>query len=143
MIWGINDKRHTKYGKFELIFNNDGSVADPEAGVAGLSREATAFEEGVSGYAKHGIFMYLTWFVMALTMFCLKRYFKTYWFVTDILHIVMGSIMTIMTMMTTYGMIDMYGVYATTHSILGFIMLGLVILLGINGTASALTSRYG
>lgn len=87
--------------------------------------------------------MYFTWFGIAFIMFCTKRYLKTFWFVTDIFHIMAGIFMLAMTVWTVIVMIDKYGITKETHSVLGFIMLALVILLGLNGTASAISARFG
>jgi hypothetical protein len=75
-------------------------------------------------------------------MFVAKRYMKSYWKAADIVHIVLGSFMLFMTLMTTVTMISKKGLKKDPHSIMGFIILAGVILLGINGLATSITSRY-
>lgn len=86
--------------------------------------------------------MYIAWFVCGLTMFVAKRYMKSYWKVADTVHIVLGSFMLFMTLASTLKMISSWGLKSDPHSIMGFIILTGVILLGFNGLATSITSRY-
>jgi hypothetical protein len=134
---------HSKYGNFELIFNGDGSVVDPKAPKDGKVREEAAPKEYYSDYAVHGVNMYFTWFGMALISFVSKRYFKTFWCITDLLHILSGLVMLMLTLWTTILMIDKIGLDKGFHSIMGLIITFLCILLGINGIIVSISARFG
>jgi len=41
--------------------------------------------------------MFGFWAVGGFIMFCAKRYFKTYWYATNIIHVVIGVLMLIIT----------------------------------------------
>jgi len=123
MIYATDSKRadfkyHTKYGYFKLILNADGTVGDPKSATGEAGKEAEE-DKGprirIDDMERHGKFMFIAWGVGGFIMFCAKRYFKTYWFVTNIIHVVIGWAILLITFLALYSMIKLYGVKSSFH----------------------------
>jgi len=109
MIYATNSKTaefqyHSKFGHFSLILNADGTVVDPADGKK-VKATKGGDRQRIQSYEWHGWAMLGYWGVGGFLMFVAKRYFKTFWFVTDIFHNVVGLFIMGMTFKTTFKLI--------------------------------------
>jgi hypothetical protein len=89
-----------------LRFNEDGSVGTPGLPV---STEVGVELHHEASFETHGWLMWATWVFGGFIAFASKRYFKQFWFVADIIHIIMGFWIIGATLVTFGQLYSKYG----------------------------------
>ena len=85
-------------------------------------------------YEKHGMSMFMCWFFFGYGILFTKRYLKPFWFVTDIIHSVLGYLVCFFTFFTTYMLISMQGFDMDIHALFGYGMVILCIFMATSGS---------
>ena len=86
-------------------------------------------------FEKHGQFMFIMWFFFGYGILITKRYMKPFWVCTDICHSVLGYLVCMMTMMTTFFLAKDQGFDMGIHALFGYVMAMLAFFLFCQGTA--------
>jgi len=131
---------HTDYGRFKLFFKEDGSAVDPNEPQEGEERKIVF--TSIWEYEKHGWTMWSVWTFGGLLIFWAKRYGKAYWTVTSWVHYIVGGYMIFATTGSMIFLLKEFKAGKGFHSISGFIMTAIVLMLGLNGIASAITQHW-
>ena len=77
--------QNTDWGLFKIRYNRDGTI------------NLTSISTGHHNFVFHGIVMQVCWFVFGFFLLASKRYFKANWLIMHILHIILGTIVFVVT----------------------------------------------
>ena len=86
--------------------------------------------------------MWISWFFGGFIAFCIKRYFKQFWFIGDIIHIVIGFWIIFATFLSFGTLYAKLGQLDSLHAIIAYIMLAPLAFIPLNGLGTALTPRF-
>ena len=93
--WNMDDstmtRKHSWYEKRSLFYDKEGLVSDSKIEIS----------RRVDGLEKHGIGMFIAWFVVGSLLLFTKRYFKSFYTVMHYVHAILGYLTLLQTIMTT------------------------------------------
>jgi hypothetical protein len=120
--------QNTDWGLFKIRYNRDGTV------------DLTGISTGHHNFVFHGIVMQVCWSLFGFFLLASKRYFRANWLLMHILHIILGTIVFVVTTYFGLKIIQYFSwnIHPDYHQIMGTIMLGfasLTSLIGIMTTA--------
>lgn len=95
-------------------------------------------------YEKHGVWCFIAWFPIGFLLLATQRYYKTSWYWMWHTHNILGAFVTITTIWTSLDMYALNNWNPTwgVHSVLGFIALFLVVLVGGTGLVTAVMMKF-
>lgn len=120
--------QNTDWGLFKIRYNRDGTI------------DLSAISTGHHNFVFHGIVLYLCWFVFGFFILASKRYFRANWLIMHLLHIILGTIVFVVTSFFGIKIIGYFSwnVHPDYHQIMGVIILGLAGITSLMGIITTL-----
>lgn len=137
VCFGINAKTpdfiaNTDWGLFKMRYNSDGVV------------EVSGISTGHSRFVIHGSVMFFCWFFLGFLLLGTKRYFQWNWLAMHIAHLIMGTIVFVVTCFMGYKVISQFEfhVHPDYHQILGCITIAVMFVGSVLGIVTAYMMAY-
>ena len=118
ICFGINIKTpdfeaNTDWGLFKIRYNSDGTV------------KLSPISTGHNRFVHHGSVMFGCWFFLGFLLLATKRYFKWYWLLMHIAHMIIGTFVFVVTFYMGFKVMEYFAfhIHPDYHQIMGVITL--------------------
>ena len=123
---------NSDWGLFKIRVNSDGTI------------NLQGIDTGHNRLFVHGMVLYSIWFVLGFALLFTKRYSKSRWMAMHLAHMIIGSVVFIVTLAMGFKILVFYkwNVHPDYHQIMGVVTLGFTPVASLTGIVAAILMHF-